>query len=419
MHLKFCAKALLITLFMLNTVVAFAYEGVRLTSSNLVATHTVAYLKQKFKENHIPSFLVKIKYDVEVYEILYQTQLPNGTKVTASGLYFVPKGTKGKVPVTVYHHGTQIEKYREAGVLGGEQAICTGYCTTGYAIIMPDYIGLGKGEGLHIYQHAESEAQASIDMMRAVRELNKTLGVTTRDDYFLTGYSQGGHAAMSLHKFIEEKYNTEFKVLASSPMSGAYDMAGVQSEVMFIPYSHPGYLPYLLYSYNRVYNLYPDINKVFKSPYDTILPKFYTGQNSMGDVNRVMPAIPKDVIQDTIVQRYVNDTNFAFKVRLQENSVANWKPIAPVQMCYCMGDEQVYYKNALVAESNMKKLGAKHANALLVDEKLDHFKCAMFSAIHTKMFFDSFLKGSKYGRKGPIIKRMLLNIGKKKVRKMK
>lgn len=411
-------KALIVALFLFTSVSAYAYEGLKLASSNLVKTHTKEFLKKKFKENHVPSFIIKIKYDVEVYELLYKTQLPDGTPVQASGLYFVPRGTKGNIPVAVYHHGTQVEKQRDAGVLGGEQAICTGYSTTGYAVIMPDYIGLGKGEGLHIYQHAESEAQASIDMMRAVRELNKTLGVTTRNDYFITGYSQGGHAAMSLHKFIQDKYSSEFTVLASSPMSGAYDMAGVQSEVMFKPYSHQGYLPYLLFSYNRVYKMYPDVNKVFKAPYDSLLPPLYDGSHGMGDANRIMPPIPKDVVQDSIVDQYVNNPEFKFKKYLSENSVADWKPERPVQMCYCNGDEQVTYKNALVAESYMRKNGAKNVRALQVDKKLDHFKCAMFAAIHTKMFFDSFVKGSKKGRKGPIFKRMMLGIAKKKVRKM-
>lgn len=413
---KIAYKALLATLFLIHAVSAFAYTGVRLTSSTLVATHTAAQLKQTWKAKHIPSFIIKAEYDVEVYEILYQTQLPNGTAVLASGLYFVPKGVKGDMPVVVYHHGTQVEKFRESGVLYGEQAICTGYSTTGYSVIMPDYIGLGKGEGMHMYLHAESEAQASIDMIRAVREFNKTNGINTRDDLLITGYSQGGHAAMALHKFIEEKYPLEFKVLASAPMSGAYDMDGVQSEVMFKPYNFQGYLPYLVYSYNRVYNMYDDPNKVFKAPYDTSLFPMFDGTHTLFETNAIMPSIPKDAMIDSLVASYVNNPNDPFKLRLRENSLANWKPEAPMQMCYCMGDKQVVYQNALVAKANMDKLGAKHIKALMVDKELGHRTCAMFAAIHTKMYFDSILKGSKYGRKGSIIKRWLMGIAKKKVK---
>lgn len=412
-------KALVVLCVMFISLTASAYDGNRLTSYNLVKTHTKEFLAKTYKEHHIPSIFVKADYSVDVYEILYMTSLPDGTPVQASGLYFVPKGAKGKLPVVVYHHGTQVEKSREAGALSGEQAISTGYCATGYTVIMPDYIGLGKGEGLHIYQHEGSEAQASIDLIRAVRELNKELGITTRDDIMITGYSQGGHAAMSLHKVIQEKYSTEFKVLASSPMSGAYDMAGVQSEVMFKPYKYQGYLPYLLFSYNRVYKLYPDINKVFKAPYDSLLPPLYDGSHGMGDANRIMPPIPKDVVQDSIVEKYVNDPNFPFKKYLAENSVHDWKPEAPVQMCYCEGDQQVSYLNAIVAKANMKKRGAKHVTTLRVSKTLGHVDCAAFAAIRTKMYFDSFIKGSKHGRKGSLLKRWILKIGTKKIEKEK
>lgn len=416
---KFALKAFLAFSIMLISFTSFAYDGKRLASYTLVKSHTQDYLEKTYREHHVPKLLVKAKYGVDVYEILYTTSLPDGTPVQASGLYFVAKNAKGKLPVVVYHHGTQVEKYRDAGVLHGEQAICTGYAATGYTVIMPDYIGLGKGEGLHIYQHEASEAQASIDMIRAVRELNKELGVTTRDDLMITGYSQGGHAAMSLHKVIEEQYSSEFKVLASSPMSGAYDMAGVQSEVMFKPYEYQGYLPYLLFSYNRVYKFYPDITKIFKAPFDTILPGLFDGSHNMGASNSIMPPIPKDVIVDSVVERYVKDPNFPFKVKLAENSVHDWKPQAPVQMCYCMGDEQVTYKNAIVAQTNMKKRGAKHVRALRISKTLGHVDCAMFAAIRTKMYFDSFIKGSKHGRKGPLLKRWVLNIGKKQVEKQK
>jgi S-formylglutathione hydrolase FrmB len=408
-------KAGLMAIALFSSLQLLAVDDLKLNSSTLVKTHTKEELKKKFKENHVPSFIIKVKYTVDVYEILYKTQLPDGTPVTASGLYFVPKGVKGNIPVVIYHHGTQVEKHRDAGVLHGEQAISTGYSCSGYAVIMPDYIGLGKGEGLHIYQHYESEAQASIDMIRAVREFNKEQNINLSDELFITGYSQGGHAAMSLHKFIEEKYPTEFKVKASSPMSGAYDMAGVQSEVMFKPYAYQGYLPYLLFSYNRVYKMYDNVNTVFKSPFDTLLMPLYDGTHGMGDANRIMPPIPKDVIKDTVVEQYVKDENFPFRKYLAENSVANWKPNAPVQMCYCEGDQQVNYRNALVAEANMKKLGAKNVRAFRVGKKQGHVTCAMFAAIHTKMYFDSFLKGSKKGRKGPLFKRWMLNIAKKKV----
>ena len=50
---------------------------------------------------------------------------------------------------------------------------------------------------------------------------------------------------MAVHKYIQEHPEAGLSVTASSPMSGAYDMVGAQSETMFQEYTQPWYLPYL------------------------------------------------------------------------------------------------------------------------------------------------------------------------------
>ena len=66
---------------------------------------------------------------------------------------FAPKEKKDDLPVVVYFHGTQIDKERKIKI-GGEMAICTGLATDGYAALYVDYVGIGKGEGFHLYQNS-------------------------------------------------------------------------------------------------------------------------------------------------------------------------------------------------------------------------------------------------------------------------
>ena len=67
-------------------------------------------------------------------------------------------------------------------------------------------IGLGEGEGIHNYMHAETEASATIDLIIYGKELAyELLGVSSNNQLFLFGYSQGGHATMAAVKEIEEK----------------------------------------------------------------------------------------------------------------------------------------------------------------------------------------------------------------------
>ena len=90
----------------------------------------------------------------------------------------------------------------------------------------------------------------------------------------------------------------------------------------------------------------------------------------------------------------------------------DWKPNAPVQFCYCKSDEEVLYENSLLAYKSMRENGAKNITRQCVSRKYNHVECAGFSTIHTKYFFDSFRKGSKKGRKGPLFKRLIIKIAK-------
>lgn len=391
---------------------ALDFSGPRLISFTLYQSISREELVEKMKKNHVPAGLLKPLYDVDVYDIQYKTCWHDSTCILASGLYFVPKGVAAAMPQVVYHHGTRVEKGRKKK-LGGEEFLCLSYAVDGYAVMEPDYIGLGHGDKFHLYQNAQSLGQASVDMLRAVHELDSILNIQKNNQLFLTGYSEGGYAALAAHKLIEEKYSNEFTITASSCNSGAYDMAGVQSKTMFLPYDHPHYLPYLLKGINEVYKVItPDINVIYKAPYDTLIPLMFDGSSDYRDIDKQLPKVPKDMIRDSLVQEFMNNPEFPLVKVLKENSLTDWVPKSPVQLCYCDKDEQVDYRNSLVTAKRMKELGAKHVKARRAAKKYGHGKCAIFATMYSKLYFDSFRKGSKYGRKGNLNKRFLLGLAK-------
>lgn len=402
-------KRLLLWLLIFSSFTLFAEEH-KLQSFTLAKTYEKAELEAYWNEKNIPKFISPVNNGVDVYEVIYKTTRPDGTPTIASGLYYVPKKDEA-VPTVVYHHGTSIKKEREVR-LGGEQAICMAFAADGYAVLRPDYLGLGKGEGRHLYVHAESEAMASIDMMRAVKEFNASNNIKTTDKLFLTGYSQGGHAAMATHMYIQQYFSSEFNVTAASPMSGPYDISGVQGEVMFAPYSHPGYLPYLLYGYNEVYKMFPQIESIYKAPYDSLIPILYDGNHSFGEINKLMPEIPQEMIKEEVIQAFLSNPEIPLHKALEDNNVYDWKPEKPTMICYCTADEQVSYKNALVAYDKMKENGAENLRLVNAGKAFDHGTCALYTSIYTKMWFDSFVAGSKKGKKGPAFKRFLVNLSK-------
>jgi hypothetical protein len=385
-----------------------------LVSITAKKSFTKKELSKIWKQGSIPKMIMPIKFGFEVFDITYKTKWHDGSTVIASGMVFIPKITNKLVPSElIYLHGTKISKLRTINLKIGEQSICAGFAAEGYVVAYPDYVGLGNGDRFHLYQHAGTEAQASIDMMRAVHELMKQNNVKTDNRLFITGYSQGGHAAMAMHKMIQEQYSKEFNVAASSPMSGAYDISGVQSKCMFEKYAFPSYLPFLLKAYDEVYDLFEeDFTSLFKAPYDTVVAKYYDGNYDIWDINPMMPEVPVTMLKEEYVKKYISNNPEKLQKVLRDNDVYNWKPEAPMQLCYCQSDEQVNYINAFVAYDKMTANGSKLVRKQSGGKRFDHFQCSVFSSMNTKFFFNTIRKGSKKGRKGYPIKRSIVWLSK-------
>lgn len=296
----------------------------------------------------------------------------------------------------MFGHGTQIHKFREISDRDAQQGVCLGFATDGYLALYPDYYGIGKGEGRHLYQHAWTQAMSFIYMLYAVEELRAELGLETNGQLFLTGYSQGGHASLSAHKYLEKLNDPRFRVTASSPMSGAYDMTGEQAKYMFEEYPRPFYLPYLLISYQKAYSILDveDIYTIFRSPFDTLLPQYFEANlsKSLYELDKKMPKIPVEVLKEEFIEDYLNNDDHEFRRRLEENNLVHWKPEAPVMLCYCKGDREVNYMNAKVAHREMSALGAEQVRLNNLSDKLDHNTCAAFAVLATKYYFNRYVK---------------------------
>lgn len=339
----------------------------------------------------IPSGIFPITYGAKVYKVIYNTVSFDSTPTTASGLLVVPVGVRCNVPIISYQHGTITRKSDALSNLNGEWFIGLAGATKGNIVVLPDYLGLGDGPGLHPYQHAHSEATAVIDMIRAAKEVVDTMGAPASEQLFLFGYSQGGHATMAAHQLIQEQLDNVMHVTASAPMSGAYDMSGAMVDVMLSDSTYPApyYLPYLFIGFNQVYNFYANVSDVFISPYDTLLPALFDGTHGAGEIDAVLPQVPKQIMQQVHIDSFANDSMHFFRVRLRENDTYNWAPTSPVRMYYCTGDRSVTYLNAIRAYEHFAQNGAEAMIDTINVGGLDHVPCAQFAILTAVNWFDS------------------------------
>jgi hypothetical protein len=338
---------------------------------------------------------VTASYDIDLYSLVYKTKDPFGKITNATGLLVIPTGVGKALPLVNYNHGTILRNSDVPSLLSYESQVGVMLGAQGFVTSSPDYLGLGFGTGLHPYTHAKTEASATIDMLRATRTLCAALNVSLNNQLFLTGYSQGGHAAMATHKMIEEKYSSEFTVTASAPMAGAYDVSGTMYDLLLKnqAYPSPGYLVYMLYAYNYVYNLYPNFDNVLVSPYNTTLAPYFTPPTTsdLETVEALLPGskIPSEVFTPAFLQLLKTDNNNPFKVKLRENDLYDWKPKAPIQMCHCSGDQHVPAINSQIALDHFLANGATNVTLINPLPGGTHQTCVIPAFITTMNWFNS------------------------------
>lgn len=360
----------------------------QLVSYELIQNYSIADLNQVVANFGAAGILIP-SYSVDLYRVTYTTEY-NDSSIIVTGALAVPQNTDCKPPLISYQHGTTFNRLGVPSYGSAELQICLVFASEGNVLVAPDYIGLGGSPApIHPYQHGFSQAHSTINLLRATRELQSTLDFELSNQLFLFGYSQGGHATAAALKYIERDYSSEFQVTAAMPMSGAYDLSGSQTE--FInngqPYATPGYLPYIVLGYQSVYHdLYDSIQEVFIPPYDSLMPYYFFDGASGSLINPACDPIPINMFTQEAQDAFFNDPNYPFKLRLQENDLLDWTPQSKIRMYYCTGDEQVYFRNSVVADSVWNYNGAPDAEAVFLSNE-NHGGCVDNALIAARLFF--------------------------------
>jgi hypothetical protein len=390
--------------FLLFTALALAnaLSAQNFVSAQLLGSRTKAQLVAQF---NLP--LPLIEYNIKFYRIKYTTPDVKGVPDTVTGLLAFPNDLSKVFPRLVYQHGTSgtrldVPSYN-ATKTSGEGSLGLLFAGMGYIAFLPDYLGLGGSSGVHPYVHAKTEAAAAIDMMLAFKEfLAKNPLVNANGQLFITGYSQGGHAAMALHRELELNPRDGLTVTAAAPLSGPYSISGVMRDLILSEkvYFFPAYVPNTIVSYQSAYgNLYAKVSDVFKEPYATTIDKFATGAISLDQLNTQLIAQLKTAEGDSkpvhmfhpeVLESVKTNPEHPFNIALRDNDVYRWSPKKPTRIFYCMADDQVPFMNSVVARDTMTARGAADLTATDVLSTGDHGACFLPALTNTILFFLGF-----------------------------
>jgi hypothetical protein len=315
--------------------------------------------------------------DVTVRAIRYATVAPDGSRATATGALLVPGGAAcpGPHPIVAYSKGTDVMAARTlADPDDPETRLLSGVLASrGYVVVATDYLGFaGSSLDFHPYLHADSQASANVDAIRAARAALAASGVAHSGRLFVTGYSQGGHAAMATQRAIEAdagrrgvNAGSRLEVTAGAPMSGPYDLAGTFVDgARRLPEGSPGsplFVTYLVTGYQRIYrDLYATPTDYFRPPYASGIESLLPGKLTPAQLRErdLLPRRLGDLVTPKLVDDLL-DPRSALRRALDQNTLLGWTPRAPVLLCGGARDPVVPFANAVRARDALATRGAR------------------------------------------------------------
>jgi dienelactone hydrolase len=340
-------------------------------SDTAVATVTKAQIDAVTLASQIQPLTGTAKCDVTVRKLVHTTVGPTGAAgLNVSAGVLVPTVSPtcpGPFPIVAYNPGTNVLRARTlSNPTESETALLTSFLAAqGYVVVATDYLGYADSNfPFHPYFHADTQASTTVDAIRAARTALDRLGVPLSGKLFLTGYSQGGHAAMATHKAIEADPSLGLTVTAAGPMSGPYDLANsFVAGLGFLPSGTGGssvFTPFAVTSWQKIYgNLYATPTDFFKLPYATGIESLLPGTLSFEQLysEGKLPVNLGDLITPKAIAD-LGDANSGFRRALAANTLLGWTPKAPVLLCAGAKDPVVLYAvNTAVSAADIKARG--------------------------------------------------------------
>ena len=310
-------------------------------------------------------------YDMSMYSIEYEIEDPRGFIDTLSGLVSFPVDHTKSFPVASYQHGTTIDDQNVPSVTGMSMSnqevslISMIMSSSGYIIMLPDYIGLGSSGGYHPYIIADTYPPAITNMIRAVKQMSGEIdnenSFMYNNQLYLLGYSEGGYATMAAQRHMEYSLISEFNLTATFPMGGPYDLSGTMVDfyLSINYYPQPYYVANVLFNHLDYYDSLDNLGDYFLPFWADTLAGLFDGTHSGTFINSLMPENPLEILLPDVINDFSENDENLFRLTLEENTLLDWTPTTPTYLMHAMGDDIIPIANAQIAYNTFISNGAE------------------------------------------------------------
>ena len=338
---------------------------------------------------------------VDLYRVEYDSVIPEqGNRPTkAYGLLAIPKDVGGvALPFLSYQHGTVFGKYEVpsyAFLADDKMRYDNSYETrlavaqfagNGYVVFAADYFGMGDSLEPEGYMVKGSHQQACLDLYVQVKDWLATDKSISQDQFYLSGWSQGGYVTMA---FLEKLEENGISVTAASTAAAPPDLFASFNGVIYQPRTLDKLWLDSTFSLSALafQNYYQKPNLVedlFKPKYipsiHALYYRTYVTSDPLETRKNLETLIASLARYDEHRKEFVPDIAMLLKAEYQDPSrfalsdfgqlaknseVYRWNFKTPVKMFYGLADEAVAPRVATLAADYQKAMG----NSTLVVSK--------------------------------------------------
>ena len=388
-----------------------------LVSSARTATITTAQLNSRMNTVFGASAVDPARSAVEFYKISYRSRTESGGMVVLTGLVLLPRegAPKGLV---VFNHGTIYDRRtspsRYTGKADGTEpeTAMLAFTTGGYAVVLPDYIGLGDHQAAHPYPLNVANSHAGVDIIKPARALARRQNIELDSKLFVTGYSEGGGVAMAQVRELERSSDLAHNVFAAAPTSGPYDLSGATREFLLVRSEQQGFVIKLyLLSYSAYYFHKAKGTKLtdyFKPSMAFTVSQAFKGTIKDEEVIKRLAVAAtlmrsKNSLSNVLTPRFLKamqttDTRDPLVRELRDNDVFDWTPRTKMLLVNLEGDGVVSPENTENAFRAMRRRGVGRDSLrryIIKDSKLNHINAVPTAMLKVRQFFDSGFAGMR------------------------
>lgn len=297
-----------------------------------------------------PGMTLGFESPILSFKIAYSSTMIDGKTTKATGLVLIPIFNNKKV--ISYQHGTIMADKQAPSVdinnlhtkteLTDNVVDGLVLASQGYNVIIPDYYGyvLSK-EHVHPYFDRASEISACRNMLIAVKKVHCFKDILGKKLY-LAGYSEGGHATMSLLKSIEEKAITGYTLMKSCVGSAPHDpmttfMGGIY-------YNLPGgnrFYALAMTAFNDNYGWNRPYTSFFNEPYASLFPQLVSGKFTNEEVTAQLPATPGEMFAPQFIYGFLTQQDLPVLGAIANAVTLNDKPTTKFMLFASSNDATV------------------------------------------------------------------------------